>query len=216
MIQSKIKTGILFSLFLVLLNSQLFAGAWTQKKNGYFLRIYSSYFFATDEFNYRGDELKLFEEHLGYENGYFRDISIVIYSEYGLTDNFTLIAELPFKSLTMKRTVTSFYASDEVATTSGFADLTLSGKLSLIDAPLAISVQGGVMIPLGYSKEPENNGPRLGSGDINYEGHILLGSSFYPIPMYFSGSAGYRYRTGSLHDEIIITLKLVTLLVIFL
>jgi len=132
----------------------------------------------------------------------------VIYSEYGLTDYFTFIGELPFKSLTTKRTVASFYGGDEIAITSGFADLGLYGKLAIFDNPLALSLQAGTRIPLGYSKEPQNNGPRLGSAEMSYEGHILLGSSFYPLPMYFSGSVGYRHRSGELNDEVIFTAEI--------
>ncbi len=203
-----ILTKIIVFLSFYMLISQLFAGAWVQKKNGYYLRIYSSYLFATEEFNYQGDQQELFEEHLGYRDNYFRDISLIIYSEYGLTNYFTFIGELPFKSLTTKRTVASFYGGDEIATTSGFADLGLFGKLAILENPLAISIQAGARIPLGYSREPQNNGPRLGSAEMSYEGHILLGSSFYPLPIYFTGSVGYRYRTGELHDEVIITAEL--------
>ncbi len=195
---------IFFILFLFV-HSSGYAGAWTQQKNKYFMRIYSSYLFATKEFNYRGDQLDLYEEHLGYSNAYFRNISFIVYTEYGLSDAFTLMAELPFTSMTTKRTISSYYGRDEIATTSGFTDLRLSGKLGVFDGPLVISVQGGIMIPMGYSTEPSNNGPRLGSGEVNYEGHLLLGSSFYPLPMYFSGSVGFRHRNGLLHDEIIFT-----------
>jgi len=197
--------SMLFLILIVFSSSSVFGGAWTQEKNKYFMRIYSSYLFATEEFNYRGDQLELYEEHLGYSNGSFRNISFIIYTEYGLTDGFTLLAELPFTSMTTKRTISSYYGRDEVATTSGFADLRLSGKLGVFEGPLVLSIQGGVMIPLGYSSEPGNNGPRLGSGEMNYEGHILLGSSFYPLPMYFSGSIGMRHRGGLLHDEMIFT-----------
>jgi hypothetical protein len=185
--------------------SQLQAGAWTQKKNGYYLRIYSTYLFATEEFSYQGETQELFEEQLAYKDSYFKDIGLIIYSEYGLTNSLTFIGELPFKSLSTKRTVASFYGGDEIATTSGFADLGLFGKLAILENPLALSIQAGARIPLGYSREPQNNGPRLGTADMIYEGHIFFGSSFYPLPMYFSGSVGYRYRTGDLHDEVIFT-----------
>jgi hypothetical protein len=197
------KTFFLISIFL--LSANLYASAWTQKKNGYYLRIYSTYLFAHQEFNYHGESQDLYEEQLAYKDNYFRDISLVIYSEYGLTDNFTLVGELPFKSLTTKRTVASFYGGDEFATTSGFADLGLYGKMAILNNPLALSVRAGARIPLGYSEEPSNNGPRLGTAEMSYEGHIHIGSSFYPLTMYFAGSVGYRYRSGELNDEVIIT-----------
>ena len=195
-------------LILFLLGSNIFAGAWTQKKNGYYLRIYSTYLFAQQEFNYRGESQELYEEQLAYRDNYFKDISLVIYSEYGLTDYFTFVGELPFKSLTTKRTVASFYGGDELATTSGFADLGLYGKLAIIENPLALSIRAGARIPLGYSEVPQNNGPRLGTAEMSYEGHIHIGSSFYPLPMYFAGSVGYRHRSGELNDEVIITAEI--------
>jgi hypothetical protein len=82
-----------------IIGSSLFAGAWTQKKNGYYLRIYSTYLFAQEEYNYQGESQELFEEQLAYRDSYFKDISLIIYSEYGLTDNLTFVGELPFKSL---------------------------------------------------------------------------------------------------------------------
>ena len=127
----KYKTIALMSI--VLLSANLYASAWTQKKNGYYLRIYSTYLFADQEFNYQGASQDLYEEQLAYRDNYFKDISLVIYSEYGLTDNFTFVGELPFKSLTTKRTVASFYGGDEMATTSGFADLGLYGKLAILN-----------------------------------------------------------------------------------
>jgi hypothetical protein len=198
-------TRVLLIIIFSLITSQIFAGAWTQKKNGYYLRIYGTYLFAREEFNYQGSSQELYEEHLGYTDSYFKDIGLFIYSEYGLTDYFTFIGELPFKSLTTKRTIASFYGGDEIATTSGFADLGLFGKLAILESPIALSIQAGARIPLGYSQIPQNNGPRLGSAEMSYEGHLHLGSSFYPLPMYFSGSVGYRYRTGDLHDEVIFT-----------
>jgi hypothetical protein len=187
------------------IGSNLFASAWTQKKNGYYLRIYTTYLFAQEEYNYLGDTQELYEEQLAYRDNYFKDIGLIIYSEYGLTDWLTFVGELPFKSLTTKRTIDSFYGGDELATTSGFADLGLYGKMAIIDNPIALALRAGARIPLGYSKEPSNSGPRLGTAEMQYEGHVHLGSSFYPLPMYFAGSVGYRHRSGELNDELIFT-----------
>ena len=87
---------IVIFLFFSLMISQLFAGAWTQRKNGYYLRIYTTYLFATEEFSYQGENQDLFEEQLAYKDSYFKDIGLIIYSEYGLTNSLTFIGELPF------------------------------------------------------------------------------------------------------------------------
>ena len=203
--KAKLSTNLIFLFIILIFSSNLLASAWTQKKNGYYLRIYSTYLFAKEEFNYQGDTQELFEDQLAFRDSYFKDIGFIIYSEYGLTDWFTFVGELPFKSLTTKRTVDSFYGGDELATTSGFADLGLFGKLAIIDNPVALAVRAGTRIPLGYSKEPSNNGPRLGTAEMSYEGHLHLGTSFYPLPMYLAGSVGYRHRSGELNDEVILT-----------
>ncbi len=125
--------------------------------------------------------------------------------EYGLTDDFTVIGKLPFKSYTSKRTVSTVYqTSDELATTSGFADLEISGKYAIIHKPIVFAVESGLKIPLGYSVMPDNDGPRLGTGAMDVDGHLWFGGSFYPLPLYLTGSIGYRHRTGELNDEIVL------------
>jgi hypothetical protein len=182
-----------------------FGGAWVQKKGGYFFKLSGTYFFAENEFNHEGEKLKILEERLVFDDVYFRDINFHMYMEYGLTDDFTLIGKLPFKSYTSKRTVSTVYqTSDELATTSGFADLEISGKYAIFRSPVVFAVESGVKIPLGYSETPDNDGPRLGTGAVDIDGYLWVGGSLHPLPVYLTGSIGYRHRTGKLNDEIIL------------
>ena len=87
--------------------------------------------------------------------------------------------------------------------TVGFADLTVSGRYALLDASFVVSLQGGVKLPLGYQEQPDNDGAPLGTGDVDFEGHLLVGKSLFPIPAYLTGSIGYRCRTGELHDQVL-------------
>jgi hypothetical protein len=186
-----------------LLNSSLKAGAWTQKQGGYYFKVEVSYLSSSKEFNYKGEELNILEEKIIYKDASFRDISIRAYGEYGLFDDLTLIGKIPFKIYTTQYFLNDLYSQGEVArSTTGLGDLDVALKYGLLNQPFAFALQGGIKIPMGYDKHPDNDGPRLGTGEIDYEGTLLLGQSFYPLPMYASVGAGYRKRGGSLHDEI--------------
>jgi len=68
--------------------------------------------------------------------------------------------------------------------------------------PVALSFEAGVKIPMGYEDQPDNDGPPLGSGKVDFLVGAFLGRSLWPLPGYISGGIGYRYRGGELHDDI--------------
>lgn len=186
------------------------AGAWTQKRGGYFLKFSASYLYTTKEFNHLGDRLNIFQERVVYRNTSFQDFNLNAYFEYGLWENATLVANLPFKVLTSDWTeliLGGNLTSDVTISTVGFSDLSLSLRYRLLRAPLVVSLQGGVKLPLGYDQQPENDGPPLGTGEIDAEGNLLLGASLYPLPVYLTAGAGYRNRGGLLHDEVLYSLE---------
>ncbi len=197
--------GIGFFLLIILLSPSIVrAGAWVQQKNGLYLKISANYLFTTREFNHLGEELAIFQERLAFINTSFRDFSMNAYVEYGLLERLTVVAHLPYKILTAKRTET--IGGDIVARiltlhTLGFGDLTVLGRYAVQTAPLALSVQGGVKIPPGYEKNPANEGAPLGSGEWDAEAHLLVGKSLYPLPLYLTGGLGYRQRGGPLSDQ---------------
>lgn len=197
---------ILIGLYIFTYYSSSFAGAWPQKRGGYYFKISANYFYTNKEYNYLGDKLPIFAERIGFENASFQDFNLTAYAEYGMTDRLTMIANLPFKVLNSKRDKylsQDILASKESLFTTGLADLALFGRYALITNPVALSLQGGVKLPLGYEKRPNNDGAPLGTGDLDYEGQILFGASLYPGPIYFTSGIGYRIRTGPLHDEIV-------------
>lgn len=203
---------IIFVLFLsfVLTQSTVFAGAWAQKKKGYYLKFSANYLLSNREFNHEGDELEIFEEQLAFIDASFQDFNITAYFEYGLFDRLTLIGNIPFKILTSKRS--EVIGGDQISRiltlyTVGFSDFTLSGKYAFFNGSFALSLQGGIKIPLFYEPQPTNDGAPLGTADADIEGFILLGKSLYPLPVYITGGFGYRYRDGPLHDQILFNLE---------
>lgn len=175
-----------------------------QARGGYYFKLSSGYLFTTEEFNHEGDRLDIFQERIIYENTSFRDFSLSAYLEYGLFERLTVVAQLPFKILTSKRTEIlgdQLLARIVTLHTVGVADLSLSGRYGLFHGGFALSLQGGVKMPMGYEAKPSNDGPPLGTGKLDVKGHLLVGQSLHPWPLYVSGSAGYRHRTGPLHDQ---------------
>ncbi len=198
------KTLLSAAVTLVVFASQLSAGAWTQKKRGYFLKLSGNYLSTTSEFNFLGKKNDIFAEHFGFTNASFRDFNISFYGEYGLSSRFTVISSLAFKSLQSNRTelIGGGQLENDVAIhTPGFSDLWLSGRYNLLKLPLVFSLQGGVKIPLGYAEEPSNSGAALGTANFDGELQLLVGQSLHPTPIYLTAGGGYRTRGGRFHDE---------------
>jgi len=183
--------------------SHVEAGAWSQKKGKYYLKFSASLLTTTKEFNHLGERLHIFEERIAYRNASFRDFSASMYFEYGLTNRLTVIGSVPFKNLRSKRDEVGggFYSLPVETNTNGLADIWLFSRLQIATKPLVVSVEGGVKLPLWYSKKPANDGAPLGTAEMDAEIKLLAGGSLYPVPVYFSGGFGYRQRGGELNDE---------------
>lgn len=205
---------------LILGSNVLQGGAWVQKKGGYFLKFGSGFHRTGQEFNYLGEKINIFEDLEVYENTAYQEFKLKVYSEYGLTSRLTLVADLPFKIATSEQTQISNYFDggrrDTSFTAVGFGDFAFYTRLGILDGPLVLSLQPGVKIPLGYSTDKEDESPTLGTGDVDVEGALLIGTSLYPTPVYITGSVGYRHRSGRLHDEYFATIETGLTLVKFL
>ncbi len=201
-----------FVLLMLLLGSiALQAGAWVQKKSGYFLKIGSGFHRTGQEFNYLGEKINIFEDLEVYENTAYQEFKLKVYGEYGFTSRLTLVADVPLKIATSEQTQISNYFDggrrDTSFTTVGLGDFAFYARLGILDGPLVLSLQPGIKIPLGYSTDKDNEGPALGTGDVDVEGALLVGTSLYPAPIYITGSVGYRHRSGRLHDEYFATIE---------
>jgi hypothetical protein len=183
------------------------AGAWVQKKKGYYIKISTGYLRATEEYDHLGNKKNIQEDFEIYQNAAYEEITTTAYLEYGLIPRLTLVANLPFKVATNSRIESSNYFTggqrDTSYTTTGFGDLELKARLGILtDGPVVVSLQPLVKIPL-YKNDAGHPGPALGTGDVDIEAKLLAGSSFHPLPYYLTGGIGYRHRTGKLHDEVV-------------
>lgn len=199
------RAGILATVLWLCAADAALGQAWVKDTGGYYFKLSGSYLFATEEYNYRGDKQPIFADLSSRGDAWFRDVSFTAYLEYGLTDNVTLVGTVPFKILTTREIEDNgpgIPRREVKRTNGGLADLTMSLRYPLLRRPLAASVQGGVKLPLGYEKTPDNLGPPLGTGEIDFEARLFVGLSLWPFPGYFGGGIGYRLRGGPLHDEV--------------
>ncbi|MEO8398514.1 MAG: hypothetical protein ABI550_01735, partial [Ignavibacteriaceae bacterium] len=84
-------------IFLVILSSsQIFSGAWTQKKNSGFYKIDFRFLSADKFYDADGNKINL--------SGKFKDQTLSFYGEFGFTDFLTVTASFPFyKSISAKQ-----------------------------------------------------------------------------------------------------------------
>jgi hypothetical protein len=203
-----VETAAVFILALLILfahYSPAVAGAWVQKKRGYFFKLTGSYLYTNREYDSEGNVNDIRANDKGVTNTSYKEVALSGYLEYGFTDRVTLVTNFPFKIVTSKRTELPTPENPlrtvEVVT-GGLSDFTVSARLLLLGRAAPLSVQGGVKIPLGYDRFPPEEGAPLGSGKVDVEGWVLAGTSLYPLPAYVTGQVGYRLRDGQgISDE---------------
>ena len=80
------------------------AGAWVQKKNAYLFKLTGSYLYSTEEYDADGNLQTIREGEPGISETSYKELAATGYLEYGASDRFTIVANLPFKIVTTHRT----------------------------------------------------------------------------------------------------------------
>ncbi len=183
------KKTLLILIFLFITSTEFFAGAWTQKKSSGYFQLGSQLLSAKKAYDADGNKFSIPD---------FNDITINFYGEYGLTNNFTVIANIPFyRSLKFDGLLP---AGEEVSKT-GISDSHLGVKIKLKEfSQNVLSVTAMLGIPLG--ERNDSTGLWTGSEEWNQMVMINFGRSFYPLDFYLSSSVGYNNRTNGFSDEI--------------
>jgi hypothetical protein len=205
----KMKKSIIISIILAVFGAgHVFSSAWVKPRGGYYFKLSANYMLTNQEFNHKGEKISYLGNDLVFSDTRFRDINIYLYYEYGITNRITIWGDLVYKSYTSTRTISTVYATtEEIATTTGFADMRLLAVYGIMLEPVALSFALGPKIPMGYSQEPENDGPKLGTGYVDLESYLSVGTSLYPVPAYVSSSIGYRVRGGQFNDEMYLSVE---------
>lgn len=170
------------------------AGAWTQKRGRGFYKLEGRFIYAQRFFEPDGKIIDI---------PTLSDYTMSFYGEHGASNRLTLIAYVPFyKRITLNRQIGEpsgfvYFAGDSVA---GFADSDVGLRFGLKqNGPTVLSARVLFGLPLGKSEQ--TNGLLTGDGEFNQSLALELGHSFYPLPLYFSGEAGYNNRTQGFSDE---------------
>lgn len=161
------------------------AGAWVQEDRGVYLKLSSSWEYATEQYKETGETFQLLSED---DEGDYRTISAFLYAEFGLLPKLTAITAGSFKSMTIDSQAIR-------VTTHGLSDFQFGLKYQFLDKPLVMSFMASGTFPMGYTVDhPDPRTPALGNGVAAAEGTLLFGKSFYPVPIYTSAQVGFRYR----------------------
>ncbi len=174
---------IMLSCISLIVPDQVFAGAWTAKEKAMYNKLQLNYYRAKKRFEKNGDEVATGSK--------FEDYNVTYYAEYGIKDNFTVMFSIPFK--TIKN------SNGENVSSTGVGDIDFAMKYRLFSGnSTVVSIQGLFKLPKAYN---EDRALPLGNGQVDFEGRLLFGKSFYPLPFYFGAEAGYRIRFEEPSDE---------------
>jgi protein XagA len=188
---------------ILLTDTYVYAGAWTQPAGSAYVREGVSFYSADEYFDRNGDSKP---GDWSYGSSKFTSIQWLHISEYGLRDDLTAIAEFTYKNIDVDR-------GDGIPNQklSGFGDVRLGLKRRLTKKPLIISVQAILEVPTGYDANltqvelDRGRFYRLGDGEVDVEGRVLLGNglSFLFMPAYWNVEFGYKIRGGEYANDFI-------------
>ena len=180
-----------------LIASDASAGAWTQKKGDYYLKLAGGYLNTTQDIDAAGEKVRKDGE------GELRDVNCTAYLEYGITDAFTLVATAPYKNMKDTRT---FQTGTALERRWGFGDVEVRMRRLLWNRDFVASVAAGGKIPTWFEDDESTRVP-LSTKKVDGDVRLLVGKSLYPLPGYFTGEVGYRLRGGTFSNEWFYTLE---------
>ena len=185
--------AVIFTLMSSAFAASGWAGAWCMKKGALYSKLSHNRYFTVYTFDEHGDK-----ERNSYGST-FRDNNITWYNEYGLLDNVTIFASIPYKWLTSHyRYIEKEKLKHSRHTYQGLGDVDLGLKYCFLENPLVLSLQ--LLTKTAWFYDSDENVPP-GNNQNDYELKLLAGKSLWPFPAYCGIELGYRWRTSSPSDE---------------
>lgn len=154
------------------------AGAWTAQQGDSYNKFAVNYFRSDNAFG----------ERPGFEN--FEEANFTYYGEYGITNDVTFIATVPFRYVE----TTNF---GQTIRNGGVGDAEIGLRYNFFNKPFVASAQFLFKAPYFYN---EDNPLPLGNGQEDFELRLLAGKSFGKFG-YFGAEVGYRFRLDAPSDE---------------
>lgn len=164
------------------------AQAWTMPRGESYVKFFYGHVTAAEQYTFDGRATDYID---GLTGDTFRDRSLYVYSEVGVSDRFSLVISAPYKRTFVRDHAFRFRIF-------GLGTASIGGRLALLPM-LGISSNRSVLaanimahVPLGYTR---NYAPSTGSGQVDLQASLFYGHSFHPIPAYAQIGAGYRYKS---------------------
>ena len=181
-----------------LCTSLLAAGPWTHSRGTGFVHLGYSRIAYDRIYDDVGEKQPAFAD--------IRDNVIQLYGEYGVTDNLTIAAMVPFKFLSVTPTTDPAGTTRQKAHNSGPGDCDLTFRYRwLASAGYVASAEVIAGLPTGTIDRQD--GLILGDGEYNIALGMLVGKSLHPTPSYLSASAYYNVRGTAFSDELSYTIE---------
>ena len=180
---------LLSSIIILLAQSSVFAGAWTQKKGKVYFKMDFRYLSGTKIYNSDGIKVPIPE---------FKDMTIGLFSSYGITNDFTTFINFAaFKTVKLD-TPPSVAGFETDVKNIGDIDIGFKYKIGQFGKTV-ISTKIIFGLPTGESTT--DGGLWTGSGNFNQMFGLEAGHSFYPFPAYISGGIVFNNQTKGFSDE---------------
>lgn len=181
-----------YFLFVMILGA--FAGeaawgqAWPQERGRAYLKLSYGQALAAEQYDAEG-AVRPYAP--GIDGDAFRDRSLYLYAEYGLTDALTVVALVPYKRITVKG---DGFENDVAALGSVIVGVRTSLKrfFGMESGAHSLALNTSLVLPAGYTR---NTSPAAGPGQVDLQAMLNYGVSFYPFPGYAQAGFGYRYRS---------------------
>lgn len=166
-------------------------GGWVLKKRAFYGKLNVVSFRTNKYYNLSGQ--------LNDQGAQFRQTSLNLYAEYGLTSRLTVIANVPV------------FRQNSFATTNattGFGDAMIELKYGLLTGPVHVAISVAPQLPTGRSRALVDNLNRpgdqinlpIGDGELN-----VWSRGYVSVPFssrgYVSLDGGYNYRTQGFSDQ---------------
>ncbi|MFC1548851.1 hypothetical protein ACFL5E_02720 [Candidatus Omnitrophota bacterium] len=177
-------------LVLVSLPIDSHAGPWTLKKNKLWTETFFRYFHSKKAFDHEGDVSRW--DHGGISEIYDLEQKF----EYGVTDNFNLLLNIPYTWSMWKNDYSNARFNQNKAKNEGFKQIITGFKYKMTDKPVVTAAQFRFFI------HPESTDttvpPDLFEYGSGMELRGLIGKSFkvYKRPAYISYEVGYFWQSN--------------------
>ena len=182
---SRIKVVTIISFLALIPIASIAGGGWTKEKGTGYYKVSHWWVNASKQYNFDGTTSASPREGI---------FNTSIFAEYGVTDRFTAIVNLPF----------SKSANDDESIT-GLGDVDLAVKYRITDSGSKFVLAGTIQfgLPLGDDAGGTNNNLQTGDGEFNQMIRLDLSKSFQvgSINAYGNVYTAYNNRTDNFSDE---------------